>query len=566
MWKIRLVQLWFLCVFTLPSSGQDVPRRPHIIFILADDLGFNDVGYRGGDQIPTPNLDALAYSGVILDNYYVQPLCTPSRSALLTGRYPIRNGMQGLAFLPDDPVGLPEDERTLAEHLQELGYDTQMVGKWHLGYCRVDTASSPAQPLNFLGWDMRNGMDKVEDSQGTYATRLFTDKAVEIIANHDEQPLFLYLAHLAAHGPMVNATLAPPEVAARFSYIEDDFRRDTVANIVLLDQAIGEIVKALDDAGMLENSIIVFSSDNGGNTGPMVFAGTGDSSNYPLKGTKASLFEGGTRVPGFIFSPLISARSRLSSKLTHMVDWFPTLYAAAGGNVSEILSQTELDSFDQWKWLAEGEGPVGDYGIREEMLYNIDENIPTAAIRIGKWKYITGPQMMNNVIWNVSLNGWFGDSGRLNLTTQEDLDAYNDVLEWTSQMNLAGQILSRKGWLPSGEIMEELRAAAEVQCNDDDGNGGLCDPGVAPCLFDIEADPCEKNNLLASDHELCDPESGLDCEKVAEMLRNRIGYFTENVMIPSVLDGTERDPKANPDSHGGFWTNWMDYDQSRNQN
>ncbi|CAG0895508.1 unnamed protein product [Cyprideis torosa] len=426
----------------------------------------------------------------------------------------------------DDPVGLPKDERTLAEHLQELGYDTQMVGKWHIGYCKNEfsptfrgfnghfgywngaieywnhTVISP-MPLNFLGRDMRNGMDRVEDSQGTYATKLFTDKAVEIIANHDnDQPLFLYLAHMAPHGPMVNALLAPPEVASRFSYIDDDFRRDTVANIVLLDQAIGEIVRALDDAGMLENSIIVFSSDNGGNTGPMVLAGTGDSSNYPLKGTKRSLFEGGTRVPGFIFSPLISARSRLSSKLTHMADWFPTLYAAAGGNVSEILSQTELDSFNQWNWLAEGEGPVGDYAIREEMLYNIDENIPTAAIRIGKWKYITGPQTINNLIVNVSLNGWFGDSGRLNLTTQEDLDAYNDVLEWTSQMNLAGQILSRKGWLPSEEIMQELRRAAEVQCNDD-GSGGFCDPGVAPCLFDIEADPCEKNNLLASDQEDC---------------------------------------------------------------
>ncbi|CAG0902099.1 unnamed protein product, partial [Cyprideis torosa] len=208
----------------------------YVIFILADDLGFNDVGYRGGDQIPTPNLDALAYSGVILDNYYVQPVCTPSRSAMLTGRYPIRNvvttyigililtGMQGSAFIPDDPVGLPKDERTLAEHLQDLGYDTQMVGKWHLGYCKEEfsptsrgfnghfgywnqaieywnhTAISP-MPLNFLGRDMRNGMDRVEDSQGTYATRLFTDKAVEIIANHgNDQPLFLYLAHMAPHG------------------------------------------------------------------------------------------------------------------------------------------------------------------------------------------------------------------------------------------------------------------------------------------------------------------------------------------------------------------------------
>ncbi|CAG0895507.1 unnamed protein product [Cyprideis torosa] len=167
------------------------------------------------------------------------------------------------------------------------------------------------------------------------------------------------------------------------------------------------------------------------------------------------------------------------------------------------------------------------------------------------------PQTINNLIVNISLNGWFGDSGRLNLTTQEDLDAYNDVLEWTSQMNLAGQILSRKGWLPSEEIMQELRRAAEVQCNDD-GSAGFCDPGVAPCLFDIEADPCEKNNLLASDQGLCDPESGLECEEVAEMLRNRIGYFKENVMIPSVLDGTRRDPRANPDLHGGFWTNWMD--------
>ncbi|CAG0897709.1 unnamed protein product, partial [Cyprideis torosa] len=517
--------------------------RPHIVFILADDLGFNDVGYRGGDQVPTPNIDALAYSGVILGNYYAHPLCTPSRAALLTGRYPIRNGMPGTAetelvqnsifnvsgmqhyvIRTNVAAGLPLSERTMPDYLRSLGYRTHAVGKWHLGFYRKEFTpefrgfdshfgywsgvvsywehtttpsgfmqASPATmtnghsfwQTNFTGRDMHRGLENDRESRGTYATTLFTEKAKQIIANHasnnesKEKPLFLYLSHLAPHG----------------------------ANIVLLDQAVGEIVKALDDAGMLQNSIVVFSSDNGGHSGPIAGPEAGDSSNYPLRSvrmslrgtiTKGSVFEGGCRVPGFIFSPLISTPRRISTQLMHITDWLPTLYRAAGGDPEDISADVVLDGVDQWDSLSQSLGLANDYSRREVLLYNLDADVGSSAIRIGKWKYVNG----SNTFMGTELDGWFGDSGQLNLATAEEVEAYRHVVAWSASRNHVESVLMKRGWLAREDQMKMLRSAATLQCKKE-GESGLCDSTVAPCLFDLEADPCEHDNLLDTSAHGC---------------------------------------------------------------
>nr|XP_053629517.1 arylsulfatase B-like isoform X2 [Cherax quadricarinatus] len=232
----------------LQTSLGAEPPRPNIVIIVADDLGFNDVGFHGSTQIPTPNIDALAYSGIILNNYYVQPICTPSRSALMTGKYPIHTGLQHSTIGGSHPYGLGLSEILLPKYMTSLGYTNHHVGKWHLGFFkkvytptyrgfdthfgywsgRIDYYDHTAleQP-GYWGYDMRRNMTVARDCYGKYTTDLFTNEAVDIIKKHNSShPLFLYLAHLAVHSANPYAPLqAPKEVVQKFAYIKDKKRR-----------------------------------------------------------------------------------------------------------------------------------------------------------------------------------------------------------------------------------------------------------------------------------------------------------------------------------------------------
>ncbi|KAL6264453.1 hypothetical protein P5V15_004562 [Pogonomyrmex californicus] len=358
------------------NKNKKEQNKPHIVIILADDLGWNDVSFHGSDQIPTPNIDALAYNGIILNNHYALPLCTPSRSSLLTGKHPIHLGMQH-------------------DHLKGANYKTHIVGKWHLGYYKreytpmyrgfdthfgyynglqdyynhivIDPIIKSDPPVQ--GFDMRRNLSVAWDTMGKYSTDLFTEEAVRLINAHDtNNPMFLYLAHLAPHSGNQNDLLqAPAEEIAKFSYIKDPARRTYAAMVSKLDNGIGEVIKALQDRKMLKNSIVLFMSDNGAPTEGL-FQNYG--SNYPLRGVMAA-----------IWSPLIKKRARVSNQLISIADWLPTLLSAAGINNINI---SEIDGRNMWPALMSDR-----LNPRREILINIDDISNYSAIRHGNFKYIS---------------------------------------------------------------------------------------------------------------------------------------------------------------------------------
>ena len=265
------------CLASPCTSAFGQSTKPNIVVILADDLGNADLGYRGSD-IKTPNIDALAARGVRLESYYGLPVCTPARAALMTGRYAVRYGLQTLVIFPSHTYGLPTDERTLPQALREVGYNTAMVGKWHLGHAdkkfwpqnrgfdhfygnlvgEVDYFTKERGGL--IDWQ-RDGTFLKEDG---YYTNLIGNEAVSLIEHHDtSKPLFLYVASLAPHAPYQ----APKEEIDAYKDMIGDHRRRTYAAMITeFDTQVGRIVAALKKKGMLENTLIIFTSDNGGAT------------------------------------------------------------------------------------------------------------------------------------------------------------------------------------------------------------------------------------------------------------------------------------------------------------
>ncbi len=333
-------------------------QRPNIVFIMADDLGNADLGYRGG-EIKSPNIDKLAKEGVRLESFYGEPVCTPSRAALMTGRYPMRYGLQTLVIFPSHTYGLATDERTLPQALKEAGYTTLMDGKWHLGH--ADKKFWPQNrgfdyfygnvvgEVNYftrergglIDWQ-RNGTFLRENG---YYTNLIGDDAVKLIDRQDgSKPFFLYFASLAPHAPYQ----APESDIDQYKSVPDKLRRTYSAMITALDDQVGRIVAELNKKGLRDNTIILFASDNGGATSGLFASGSkskeerdteeggieqgamAPASNAPFRGGKGSLYEGGVRVPAFINWPA-RLKPRVVNEPLHMVDVMPTLLALAGG-------------------------------------------------------------------------------------------------------------------------------------------------------------------------------------------------------------------------------------------
>jgi arylsulfatase A-like enzyme len=392
------------CVVTFGTAHAADPK-PNIVFIMADDLGNADLGYRGG-AMKTPNIDRLAQEGVRLESFYGEPVCTPSRAALMTGRYPMRYGLQTLVIFPSHTYGLPTDERTLPQALREAGYTTLMTGKWHLGHAdrkywpqnrgfdyfygnvmgEVDYFTHERGGI--IDWQ-RNGVFLNEP--GYYMT-LIGDEAVKLIDAQDgKKPFFLYFASLAPHAPYQ----APQEYKDLYPSVADKNRQAYAGMISSLDHEVGRIVAALEKKGLRDNTLIIFASDNGGATSGLFAQGAKSNEergqeeggidqgakapavNAPFRGGKGSLYEGGVRVPAFVNWPG-HLQPHVVDAPVHMVDVMPTLLDLSGGKASP---DHPMDGRDIWPTVTEGKPSP-----HEDILINVEAF--RGAIRKANWKLV----------------------------------------------------------------------------------------------------------------------------------------------------------------------------------
>ena len=355
-------------------------KKPNIVFIMADDLGFKDVGYHGGD-IKTPNIDKLASEGTRLEQFYVQPVCSPTRSSLMTGRYPIRCGLQVGVVRPWAQHGLPLQERTLAQALKEAGYTTAICGKWHLGHLSSQYLPTSRGfdhqyghyngALDYFTHIRDGGLDWHRNDEPLreegYTTNLIADESVRLIAQHNVSgPLFLYVPFNAVHSPFQ----APQPYIDMYKHITNKRRRIYAAMVTCMDDAIGRIVQALQERRLKRNTIIIFCSDNGG------VGGVAD--NGPLRGHKAQLYEGGVRVPAVAVWPGVVKAGAVVKEPLHIVDMYPTLLKLAGAKLEQTLP---IDGRDAWPTITEGKPSP-----HEDILLNVTP--ATGAIRCGDWKLL----------------------------------------------------------------------------------------------------------------------------------------------------------------------------------
>ena len=462
----------------------------HIIFILADDLGWNSIGYEDYDlSFATPRLTSLASQGIIMENYYAQEVCTPARASLLTGRHPLSVGMQYSIIMPTTAWGLGLDEKTIAEVLGDAGWKTHALGKWHLGHYSprfLPTARGFDTFLGYLSgenyyWSKHNPdhdlftdfmySDKdcytpyEEDDIHTYSTFLYRDKAISIIQDHNdtESSLFIYLAFQAVHDPFMDKSHYQKGIPKEYlsdgvydqirSEVVGHKRRQYAMTLSLLDDAVGDIHDALDEKGILNSTYIIFSSDNGG----CYLAG---GKNGPLRGTKGSLFEGGTRVDAFIYSPLLhsSLQGYRHTALAHISDWFPTILNLTG--ITFVPKEGyELDGLSHVGLWLDVISNTSESGYvtstpRSHVLYNYYYNVQDSFY--DKW-----------------VNGSFAiRNDKYKLMHAYDAPDYGDWFDYT-------------------EKLENDDSLAEAICSQTLAASGI----FTYFLFDLENDPYETTNL-----------------------------------------------------------------------
>lgn len=483
----------------------ETKQLPNIVFVLADDLGYNDVSYHGS-EIQTPNLDKLALGGVRLENYYVQQVCSPTRSQLLSGRYQIHTGLQHSYIGVAQPNCLPTDIPTLPQRLKEVGYATHIVGKWHLGFYKkaclpqnrgfdsffgylsgsedyythfrggygLHDAPGLQDRGHWLGYDFWDNDTPFWPAISNYSVFVFNDRVEQIIEQHDKQkPMFLYIPFQSVHSPLQ----VPTKYQAPYQYMKNHNRKVYAGMTSCMDEAIGKIVTKLQTEGLWNNTVFVFSTDNGG----QILEG---GNNWPLRGWKTSYWEGGLRGVGFVHSELLptSVRGTINKQLIHVSDWLPTLVE---GLVGHPLNDTRLDGFDLWSTINSF-----DPSPRKELLHNIDpwphqpedfNTNMTAAIRVGDWKLLTGTPGAKNGQWIAPPNS--GITPHYPLTI----------------------------------------------------------PGQKVWLFNITADPREELELSAKYPEV-----------VSELLSKLEAYYKDSVPVRYPKD----DNRANPALRNGTWGPW----------
>ncbi len=364
------------------ALAEGPPARPNVVAILADDLGYADVGFQGCKDIPTPHIDSLARSGVRCTSGYVSgPYCSPTRAGLLTGRYQQRFGHE---FNPGNgpDAGLPLSETTIADRLKAAGYVTGLVGKWHLGnapkfhpqkrgFDEFFGFLGGAHPyLPGRGAPIYRGTEVVHEKE--YLTDAFAREAVAFIDRHKAKPFFLYLAFNAVHTPMQ----ATEPRLKRFEAIAEKPRRTYAAMTAAMDEAVGRVLGKLRSAGLEEDTLIFFFSDNGGPTmrGTTINA----SRNTPLRGSKRTTLEGGIRVPFVVRWKGKLPAGKVYDLPVIQLDVLPTALAAAG---VAVRPEWQLDGVDLLPYLGGRNGSPP----HETLYWRLGQQ---TAIRRGDWKLV----------------------------------------------------------------------------------------------------------------------------------------------------------------------------------
>jgi arylsulfatase A len=352
-WSLGTVIIACLFAACKPAVENGIKSEmPNIVFIFADDLGYGDLGCFGATDIATPNIDRIAAEGIKFTSFMsASPVCSPSRAGLLTGRMPQRMGINQV-FFPESFTGMDPEEITIAEILKEKGYRTAIVGKWHLGHMEKFL------PLNqgfdeYFGIPYSNDMESVVYMRGddvvefnvdqTYTTKTYTEESLKFIDASGDQPFFLYLAHNMPHVPI---------------YASPDFqgtsKRGLYGDVVQeLDWSVGEVLLKLEERGILENTLIVFSSDNG----PWLVMEDHGGSAGPLREGKQFTFEGGVRVPTVAMWKRKIEPGQVYKDLATQMDWFPTFCKIVG---AEVPQDREIDGKDLSAVLFEKGSREGD--------------------------------------------------------------------------------------------------------------------------------------------------------------------------------------------------------------
>eukprot|EP00927_Polykrikos_kofoidii_P059943 TRINITY_DN55033_c0_g1_i1.p1 TRINITY_DN55033_c0_g1~~TRINITY_DN55033_c0_g1_i1.p1 ORF type:complete len:603 (-),score=65.20 TRINITY_DN55033_c0_g1_i1:108-1916(-) len=555
-------------------------RAPHIVFILVDDLGWNDVSMHGSPDAPTPNMDRLAATGVRLNSYYVNPVCSPTRASLMSGRSIIHHGVFTPFGQGSDCEGLNLTYTLLPAHLKDsFNYSTYMVGKWHLGMKTADYLPSHRGFDRFFGyysgvmdywthgmsgpWPQSGGLDLHEggadfsggtwprgthdrpvfNTHGLYSTDMFAEKAGEWIKDHARhrpfQPMFLYLAFQGIHSGDNKFVQAPKAKIERFrslapkktcgqwekpltgSCTKAAMRKSVVGAVSAVDDGVGEVVRALKNAGMYSDTLIVLSTDNGG---PTDGADNNNANNFPLRGCKGGYFDGGMRGVGLLHGAGLKRTGYVSNVMHHVVDWVPTLLTAAKqgavgdeeGTAKHTMHLKEGeppfmqgDGIDNWAALS-----TGTSSARDEIIHVVQAHgslLQSHALRLGDMKLLWHPAGTD---CSVTHPGWYPPPHRK-----------PDYANFTIQCPL-----------PPSDLDDCTEAS--------------------PCLFNISADPCEHTNLAAASQDI-----------VAKM-KARIEDYRTHAVLPWLNQPHGKDPRSDPtklgpsrDGYQGIVGPWLSFEE-----
>lgn len=458
---------------------------PNVVILLADDLGWADVGYRGSD-IMTPNLDKMAKDGMRLERFYATPFCSPTRAALMTAKDPIKLGVAHAVLMAWSNGGVSPKERFISESFKDAGYQTAMIGKWHMGHT-IEQHTPNARgfdhfyghfntDVDYFTHSFADGHDFQENGvsvkhEGEYATDVHGNQAVRYIKEirDPNKPFFMYVPFLAPHSPMQ----AKEEDLAKYPNrleIPGKSKKSYAAMVDSLDQAIGQIFDAIDDEGIRNNTLVLFFTDNGGYG---VFGGD----NTPLRGEKLTPFEGGVRVNAILRWPDVIPADTVNENVISVMDVFPTLTTAAG---IETGLTREIDGIDRWNAVL-GDGPK-DRGQPMVWTSNLSlYNYFQYGVLDGPWKLYqkVDHQRRETVVETMLFNVWEDPNEKNELSVQhpDQVQRLQDILDARLAEHPVGgtyvQIQPHPGWRAPLDYAASVDKAETVNAEQYGGFGKL---------------------------------------------------------------------------------------------